>query len=275
MNSFPCGEIFFGTRWLAAVGNPTKKKGRKRASSYTQRMRRFRRCSERRVRKPTKKKAETSSPKHHKGFFAIYAVSPTCWRSHMKSALTSRCHMNDGAQTAVQQKRLSDLPAASRLWTNGTPRQSTEWRPRDRKWFNHSSSALEKSGKQWRQEELSFFLRGERWATARCRFRRTRKSRNTQVQDSGHSGDLPLDRAAAISLPGFFRCSSASVHVSLSSHRPGNGCQPRLDSLHARLPSISECSAANTADKVRTNDTHYVLVRSQGRGLYRALETRA
>ena len=30
------------------------------------------------------------------------------------------------------------------------------------------------------------------------------ESRNTQVQDSGHSGDLPLDRAAAMSLPGFF-----------------------------------------------------------------------
>ena len=122
----------------------------------------------------------------------------------MKSALTGRCHTNDGAQTAIQQKRLSDLPAASRLWTNGTRRQSTEWRPRDRKWSNHSSSSLEKSGKQWRQEELSFFLRGERWATARCRFRRTCKSRNTEVQDSGHSGDLPLDRAAAMSLPGFF-----------------------------------------------------------------------
>ena len=54
----------------------------------------------------------------------------------------------------------------------------------------HSSSALEKSGKQLRQEKLSFFLRGERWATARCRFRRTRMSRNTEVQDSGHSGDL-------------------------------------------------------------------------------------
>ena len=120
------------------------------------------------------------------------------------SALTGRCHTNGGAQTAIQQKRLSDLPASSRLWKNGTPRQSTEWRPRDRKWFNHSSSALEKSGKQWRQEELSFFLRGERWATAHCRFRRTRKSRNTEVQDSGQSGDLPLDRAAAMSLPGFF-----------------------------------------------------------------------
>ena len=54
---------------------PDKKKGRKRASSYTQRMRRFRRCSERRVRKPTKKKnAETSSPKHHKGFFAAQHI---------------------------------------------------------------------------------------------------------------------------------------------------------------------------------------------------------
>ena len=61
----------------------------------------------------------------------------------MKSALTGRCHSNDGAQTAIQQKRLSDLPAASRLWTNGTPRQSTEWRPRDRKWFKKS---LESNG---------------------------------------------------------------------------------------------------------------------------------
>ena len=78
--------------------------------------------------------------------------------------------------------------AASCLRTNGTPLQSTEWRPRDRKWFSHSSSALEKSGKQWRQKKLSFFLRGECWATARCRFRRTR--RNTDVQDSGHSDDL-------------------------------------------------------------------------------------
>ena len=177
----------------------------------------------------------------------------------MKSALTGRSHTNDGAQTAIQQKRLSDLPAASRLWTNGTPRQSTEWRPRGRKWFiNHSSSALEMSGKQWRQEELSFFLRGERWATARCRFRRTRKSRNTEVQDSGQSGDLPLDIGPL--RWAYLASSSASVHASLSSHRPGSGCQPRLDSLHARLPSISECSAANTADKVRTNDTHYCFI---------------
>ena len=64
---------------------------------------------------------------------------------------------------------------------NGAPRQS-KWRPCDRKWFNHSSSALEKSGKQWRQEKLSFFLRGEHSATARCRFRRTR--RNTEERSS-------------------------------------------------------------------------------------------
>ena len=126
----------------------------------------------------------------------------------MKSTLTGHCYTNDGAQTAIQQKRLSDLPAASRLWTNGTPHQSTEWRPRDRKWFNHSSSAFEKSGKQciWRQQKLSSFLKGERWATARCRFRKTRMSRNTEVQDSGHSGNLIFgrDRAAAMSSPGFF-----------------------------------------------------------------------
>ena len=199
---------FFGTRWLAAVGNPTKKKEGEKGHLRTHSV-----CGgfvgvvRGGLGSRQKKKAETSSPKHHIGLLcrSIYAVSPTCWRSHMKSALTGRCHTNDGAQMAVQQKRLSDLPAASRLWTNGTPRQSTEWRPRDRKWFNHSSSALEKSRKQWRQEELSFFFRGERWATARCRFRRTRKSRNTKVQDSGHSGDLPLDiGASAMSLPGFF-----------------------------------------------------------------------
>ena len=65
---FTVVKFFFGTRWLAAVGNPDKK--RRKAHLRTQRMRRFRRWSERRVRKPTKKKAETSSPKHHKGFFA-------------------------------------------------------------------------------------------------------------------------------------------------------------------------------------------------------------
>ena len=85
---------------------------------------------------------------------------------------------------------------------NGTPRQSTEWRPRDRKWFNHSSSALEKSGKQWRQEELSFFLRGnvERGLAfvsegpARAE---TRRSRILDIQ-------AICLWIAAMSLPGFF-----------------------------------------------------------------------
>ena len=45
---------------------------------------------------------------------------------------------------------------------------------------NHSGAALEKTGKQWRQEKLSFFLRGERGATTRCRFQRIR--RNTEVK---------------------------------------------------------------------------------------------
>ena len=134
------------------------------------------------------KKQENGSGKQRslhaplKGFFsAAYAVSPTCWRSHMKSALTGHCQTIDGAQTAIQRKRFSDLPAASRLRTNVSPRQSTEWRPHDRKGCNHSSSALEKSGKQWRQKKPSFFLRGERWTTTRCRFRWTRMSRNTST----------------------------------------------------------------------------------------------
>ena len=38
----------------------------------------------------------------------------------------------------------------------------SKWRSRDRKWYNDSSSALEKTGEQWQQETLSFFLRGER-----------------------------------------------------------------------------------------------------------------
>ena len=178
--------IFFGTRWLAAVGNPTKKKGEKGHLRTHSVCGGFVGVVSGGLGSRQKKNAETSSPKHHKGFFAAAYmlfhrhVDEVKWKAHSQVTVTRtmehRRQLQNGRQNAIQQKRLSDFPAASRLWTNGTPRQ----------------------------EELSFFLRGERWATARCRFRRTRKSRNTQVQDSGHSGDLPLDRAAAMSLPGFF-----------------------------------------------------------------------
>ena len=200
-------SLWWNFFWNTLVGGgwePDKKKRRKRASSYTQ----VSSVSERRVRKPTKKKkAETSSPKHHKGFFAaayMYMlfhrhVDEVTWKAHSQVAVTRT--MEHRRQS--NKKGSPTFPQLHAVSERTEPRVS-EWRPRDRKWFNHSSSALEKSGKQWRQEELSFFLRGERWATARCRFRRTRKSRNTEVQDSGHSGDLPLDRAAAMSLPGFF-----------------------------------------------------------------------
>ena len=66
----------------------------------------------------------------------------------------------------------------------------------------------------------------------------TRRSRILDIQ-----AIWSLDRAAAMSSPRFF-FRERPRFVELPHARDlGSGCQPRLASLHPRLPSISECSA--------------------------------
>ena len=94
-------------------------------------------------------------------------------------------------------------------------------------------------------KKLSFFLRGERWVRARCRFRRIR--RNTEVRFSPgfwafRRSDLwigPLRMTMLTWLLSF----SDRPRFALSSYTSGSGCQPRLASPHARPSSISECGA--------------------------------
>ena len=163
----------------------------------------------------------------------------------MKGALTGHCHTNDGAQTAIQQKRLSkrlstsDLPAASRLWTNGTPRQSTEWRLRDRKLFNHSISALEslESNGDRRNYLSSWEENVERRLAVVSEGPASAETRSPGFWTFRRS-DLwigPLRWAHLAS-------SSASVHpCTLRRSSRVAGVKPRLASLHARLPSICIC----------------------------------
>ena len=73
-----------------------QKKGRENASSYTQRMRRFRRCSERRVRKPTKKEKKKlklhrrsiirASLTQHMLFH--WHVDKVTWKAHSQVTVT-------------------------------------------------------------------------------------------------------------------------------------------------------------------------------------------
>ena len=109
----------------------------------------------------------------------------------MKSALTGHCHTNDGAQTAVQQKRLSDLPAVhvserteplvSQL--NGDRATETV------KWFNNSSSALE-VWKAMATGETIFLLERRTLNDGSLSFPKDPQEQKHGVQDSGHSGDL-------------------------------------------------------------------------------------
>ena len=96
------------------------------------------------------------------------------------------------------------------------------------------------SGKQWRQEKLSFFLRGETWSDDSLSFPKDPQNHGgtffSRILD--FQAICSLDsRAAAMRKPAWMSIddahlasSSASVHASLGSHTSGSasGCQPRL-----------------------------------------------
>ena len=198
-------------------------------------------------------------PKHHKGFFAAAYmlfhrhVDEVTWKAHSQVAVTRtmehrRQSNKKGSPTFLQlhvserrEPRVSQLNgdhATESGLTTQVPLLKSLESNGDRR--NYLSS--------W-EENVERRLAVVSEGPARAE---TRRSRILDIQAICLCIG-PLRWA-------YLASSSASVRASLSSHRPGSGCQPRLDSLHARLPSISECSAANTADKVRTNDTHYCFI---------------
>ena len=184
-------------------------------------------------------------------------VDEVTWKVHSQVTVTRT--MEHRLQSNKLTKKLSDLPAASFLWTNGTPRQSTEWRSRDRKWFNHSCSALEKSGSNgdrrnylssWEENverRLAVVSEGSAWAE-------TRRSRILDIQ-----AIWSLDGAAAMNSPGFFfierprfvELPQAREWVSTATGQPER--QTSVDLGVQRR---------ETADKVRTNDRHYCFIDS-------------
>ena len=224
--------------------NRTKSKGHLRTDSVYMYMRRFRRCSERRVRKPTKKKsrnfiAEARASLLQHMLFHRY-VDEVTWKAHSQVTVTRT--MEHRRQS---NKKGSPTFPQLRLWTNGSVSQLNGDRATESGLTTQVLllKSLESNGDRrnylssWEENverRLTVVSEGPAWAE-------TRRSRILDIH-----AIWSLDRAAAMSSPGFF-FSERPRFVELP-HRPGiigSGCQPRLASLHAKV--TPDCRRSRSA----------------------------